>query len=357
MEKSPKNTNKNSLLLLFVLLLLSLSFSLPLGAGQRRGPSVGIVESVTGKGKAFVIRGKEVEEAKVGQTLYNFSEIMTEEGAQVSVASFNDLKFHLSGQGHVQVVDRLTLELKRGYLWAQSYKRRRFTIQTPNAHILYEGVHGGGELVVSYDGGTEKSQVLVISGAVKVSNLLQRYPQIPLSGGEFSFVDNDYNRGVPRQGTMVGYRSFQKVTALFEGVSLLPGSTYIEGVIARRRPPKRPSVSSSGKRRPASYFRPPFRPSYRKKSGASLNIFGRRPPLFLSFPFLTRKESTTTSWQQQRPGQQRLPASTSTSSIPRAEGFEQALLEAYEKQKRHKKQVNRLIKEFKNYQQDYQTTY
>ena len=156
----------------------------------------------------------------MGDYLYDFSEVMTEEGAQVSFSDYYDHQFHLAGSGHLKIMNKI-VELVRGYLWVQSYRATKipFNIQTANSSVKYYD----GEAIISFDSLVGKSQIMVLKGDFRIGNILHkvRHFDVVVADGEFSSVDNEFNGGNPRGTTPVGYKSFQKVLSLFTGIKPL----------------------------------------------------------------------------------------------------------------------------------------
>jgi len=167
------------------------------------------------KGYAFAVKEGQTVKLHVGDVVNDFSEIMTEEGAQISFRDFHDHQYHLSGSGYIKLMNR-TIELKRGYLWLQSFSHEKdYRIETANAGILYND----GESIVSFDSASGRSQVLVVSGKVTMENLMEPQLKQDVTSGNFSFVDQEYESGIPRPQTLIGFSSFKKVFALFDGVT------------------------------------------------------------------------------------------------------------------------------------------
>src|SRR6056300_417192 len=69
-------------------------------------------------GNVFMFNDGKVKTLKKGDVIQDLSEIVTEEGAQVSFSDFYDHVYHLAGSGNVKFYNK-ALELKKGYLWLQ----------------------------------------------------------------------------------------------------------------------------------------------------------------------------------------------------------------------------------------------
>ena len=212
-EKSLKI--KNIFLGFLSFLVLS---SLGISGVYAKKKKLGVVEEVWGN--VFLVEEGKTKQLRAGDYLYDFSEVMTEEGAQVSFSDYYDHQFHLAGSGHIKMMNKI-VELVRGYMWVQSYRPTKipFSIQTANSTIKYYD----GEAIVSFDGLGGKSQIMVLKGDFKMGNILHkvRHFDVVVADGEFSSIDNEFNGGNPRATTPVGYQSFQKVLSLFTGIKPL----------------------------------------------------------------------------------------------------------------------------------------
>lgn len=354
-----------------------------------------LVNSV--KGTAFVINnGKQTKVLKPGDHLYDFDEVLTETGGQISFSDYYDHQYHLSGSGHVKLLNRM-VELKRGYLWQQSFTpSKNFITQTANAVVSYSQ----GESIVSFDPYSGKTQLLVIKGRFEFANLLQNFLKLEVRDGQFSFIDNDYEEGRPRDATPLGFSSFKKVTSLFEKVEPMDKDDAYERLKAKptMKLPKR-SIASVKEETPTSGVKPgkiifltkdkkqaqqrkekllqsyeqelselakpvktKFKPSYDKKSAAKVRIFGKS---YVKPTPKSTQQNIAKSQKKVATKSERAPASVDNakslnsgkkSPQPSSE-FEKSVLDAYKNQMRHNQETNDLIKDLKNYKQDYKTSY
>ena len=120
---------KNIFLGIFSFIVL---FSLGTGDVYSKKKKLGVVEEVWGN--VFLVEEGKTKQLRAGDYLYDFSEVMTEEGAQVSFSDYYDHQFHLAGSGHIKMMNKI-VELVRGYLWVQSYRPTKipFNIHYPIA--------------------------------------------------------------------------------------------------------------------------------------------------------------------------------------------------------------------------------
>lgn len=167
------------------------------------------------KGEGFISYKGKTREMRKGDVIEVGSEIVIENHGQVSFTDNADHRFHLGNASSASVTAK-SIELRAGDLWFQSLnKNDEYQIQTANAVVNYQG----GEAILSYDSVKGKTQLMVINSMMKLSNL--RAPELNLSVGEglFSFIDNAYDEGAPRDPTPVGEKTFGQLTALFKGIT------------------------------------------------------------------------------------------------------------------------------------------
>lgn len=167
------------------------------------------------KGEGFISYKGKTRELKKGDAIDSGSEIVIEHRGQVTFTDNADHRFHL-GNSSSAYVQGSSVELRSGDLWFQSLnKNEDYKIQTVNATVNYQG----GEAILSYDSLKGKTQLMVINGMMKLGNL--RAPELNLSvaEGHFSFIDNAYDEGAPRDPTPVGEKTYGELAGLFKGIS------------------------------------------------------------------------------------------------------------------------------------------
>ena len=103
-EKSLKI--KNIFLGFLSFLVLS---SLGISGVYAKKKKLGVVEEVWGN--VFLVEEGKTKQLRAGDYLYDFSEVMTEEGAQVSFSDYYDHQFHLAGSGHIKMILSLVFGL------------------------------------------------------------------------------------------------------------------------------------------------------------------------------------------------------------------------------------------------------
>jgi hypothetical protein len=166
------------------------------------------------KGNVFAIHQGVTYKLNMGDYIEDFVEILTEENGQISFSDFHDHTYHVSGSGHIKVMNKIT-EIRSGSLWVQSDNRMEdFFIQSSNSNSIYRN----GEFIVDYDSDKGKSELLVINGDVDFSNILESHLKYTVNAGQFSYVSQDYEDGLPRNPTNIGFKSFKTAMSPFKGI-------------------------------------------------------------------------------------------------------------------------------------------
>lgn len=166
------------------------------------------------KGSGFISHMGKTHEIQKGEILYVESEIVVESAGQVTFTDNADHRFHIGHSSSVALFPT-KVELRSGDVWIQSInKQDNYTVTTANAEVSYSG----GESIVSYDSLKGKTQVMVINGMMKVANLRAPELNLNVAEGNFSFVDLNYEEGMPRDPTPVGEKTYKKLVSLFQGV-------------------------------------------------------------------------------------------------------------------------------------------
>ena len=190
---------------IFVIILPSIVIAAPLQFGR-------IVDI---KGSGFISFEGQTHEIKKGEVIYVNSEIIIEHSGQVVFTDNADHKFHL-GNASSAAVFAGKVELRNGDMWVQSLnKTDDYLLTSANASVNYTG----GEAIFSYDSIKGKTQLMVINGLMKLSNLRSPELNLNVAEGNFSFVDPTFDEGMPRDPTPVGKKTYGELVSLFPGAS------------------------------------------------------------------------------------------------------------------------------------------
>lgn len=312
-----------------------------------------IVSSVSGN--AFYMLNGQTKYLHQGDKIENNAQVITEVGSEITLMDYYDHKFHIAGSGHVKL-NANTLGLERGYVWIQSYNpRESFYVKTSNSKVSYND----GEAVVSFDPNNGKTQVMTIKGEFNLANAIETQLNVPVMEGQFSFVTNDYESGMPRQPVSIGENSYHKVASLFDDV------TPMNNLFPTAVTPKAPSRGiASVTEEPTgvkviSHPTTPVNMEVVKKSYdrelKKVAVMKERIDEQKSFHRKSAVKLTIFKPTVQEPS--RLPASVPEVAPMESDPFEKTLQKAYDNQPRHSNEVNKLIEELKDYNQDYDLVY
>lgn len=191
--------------ILAVLALPTLAFAAPVQFGR-------VVDI---KGSGFVSFEGQTHELKKGEVLYANSEIIIENGGHATFTDNADHQFHM-GTASTAAIYAGKVELRSGDVWVQSInKTDDYILTSANAKVNYTG----GEAILSYDSVKGKTQLMVINGLMKFSNLRTPELNLTVAEGNFSFVDPSFEEGMPRDPTPVGEKTYGQLVAMFPGIA------------------------------------------------------------------------------------------------------------------------------------------
>jgi hypothetical protein len=334
------------------------------------------------KGDAFVNMGGKLSKLQPGQNLFEMNTITTGLGAQVAFNDFFDHVYHLAGEGQVQIRPQI-IQLHRGYFWIQSLGKHQqiFQVTTANAKLYYSHGHG----VLSFDADSGRTQFMSVQGVFGFGNLLQPELDVKVTTGEFSFVDNEFQEGVPRYATAIGRQTFDQVVSLFPGIKkdhkLAPEYQFLVESKKESAPSRAPAsveevqagsiiyipiskqLSQTQKQReslidsykakpqgraPASVTKQPQKTSRAHPSNVEVRVFGSDVQAKQSSTGTRAPASVAPSSAKQIIQAARSPASLGA----QLDVFEKGLQRQYQQQQPHSDEVNQLLRELKNYQMD-----
>lgn len=167
------------------------------------------------KGSGFISYDGHTHEIKKGEIIYVNSELIIEHSGQVTFTDNADHQFHLTSASSV-FLSIGQVELRNGNIWVQSInKMEKSSLVSANAKVDFEG----GEAIFSYDSLKGKTQLMVINGLMKLENLRAPELNLTVAEGNFSFVDQGFEEGMPRDPTPVGEKSYGLLVKMFHGIS------------------------------------------------------------------------------------------------------------------------------------------
>ncbi|GEM_PF-2069292 len=374
--------------------LTSIFCAMAFFCGQASAKPLVLVSKLTGN--AFSVFNDATKQLREGDYLDDFSTVMTEEGATISLSDFHDHKYHLAGSGMIKMYNGI-LEVLRGYVLIQSFGTDagvNYRLQTSNAISTY--THG--DAVISFDPLAGRTELLVLNGKFEFKNSIHDDLGVTLQRSEFSFVDNNYDKGIPRLPTRIGEKSYGQISSMFskflsdeykyaqtknvreesifrgvasvssaDGVSAKESGATAGGKIIYRRPYERKQFdldsyySKKVTKIDSDRINQKFRPEYSVKTGVAVKIYGNTSRSIASIPS-SKKIAKERSFVQRKPAsilinpQVTISQDATTINVaPNA--FQNGLMKAYTEQMRHENEVNSLIDELSSYKNSYQKNY
>ena len=307
------------------------------------GP-VGTVKKL--EGKAFLLREGKFTPVYEGDYLEDLDEISTEEGALMIVSDYFDRLYHLSGSSNIKFYNSM-VELRSGVVWMQSRRTTKKTyLKTSNSQVSFSY----GEAIISLDPYTQKTQVLVLGGEFYLSNLQSISREVMIRGGRFSFVDNKYQKGIPRTPTIIGKGSYDKALSLFPKVVPLSGSRTLA------------VDHSEGKKRSRILASEAYKIDTELTSLHHTILKKTLPKRAKKKSFVKSKKivpvrSYIVKMKKRKKSKLKRSIASKKESIKYGSLFHKDLVQEYKTQKRHSDELNKLIKELKNYKDDFTTQY
>ncbi len=355
---------------------------------QAQAKIIARVLDVGGNSFVFDSRGQS-QQLRFGSKIYDMSEVMVDDSSYLTVLDQSDNIHHLAGGTYAKFFNNL-LEIKNGYVWT-SAKNPAF-INTINSVISYKG----GQFITSVNSSALKTQVLSLTASPKLASSLEPNLSIDVPSGHFSFIDQTYEKGLPRRPTRVGLNSYKSIKGLFANVKGLEKTTFEKTLFSAESPSVvrkiasvEPSVQShptsrigkqkgkvifikTASRNPASVQKESAMDYYKSMMPKPKKKVVKKPKKvkikYFGFDF-NNKESKTSARKSKVvvspsivnkvDNVQRVPASAHTMGIVHDinSAFEKSLNNKVINNRRHSDEVNQLIDELKSFKKDYSKHY
>jgi len=336
------------------------------------------------KGNAFSFnKSGHASQVYNGQHLKDLTELMVEDGSQITIINFYEHTFHISGGSHIRFMNKI-IEVKSGQIWVHSEnEKHQFSIQTANAVSEFNKA----EFILSYNNNEGHSQLLVLGGNVNFYNAIENHLKYTVPAGKFSIISKNYSNGMPRRPTLVGFNSFENIISSFDGVSpqdhsiskMIKTQTFeksknkLKRSIASTSEEELPIGNNSEEKYPdgkiiyyktyessidrdiASSNTPSVMKYYQKKKDEEHKRKMANRPRYIKVRKFSLPEKSKVKMEQKR-----LPASVieSRKLIYEIENdFEKTLVDEFAKQKRHPNEVNQLINDLQSLNKDLDLQY
>jgi len=174
------------------------------------------------EGNAFnFMSSKKAKQLIYGSKIEDASVVMVEDGASISIKDESGRVYHLGGGSQVKIFDKL-VEVQKGFIWVSSSLGKIGTISSANSVVKYTQ----GQFIYNFDNYTSKSQVMVLTGNVQLSNSVEPELLVEVPAGHFSFVDNKVSNGMPRGATRVGMSSYKSFKSVFTNNERIQHKTF-----------------------------------------------------------------------------------------------------------------------------------
>lgn len=354
-------------------------------------------------GNAFMIDSKKsTKTLQYGSKISDLSEVMVEDDSILSLVNHDGHILHITGGSLIKFYNGIS-EIKSGQVWVISKgSTGRGVFHTSNSIVNY----GEGQFIYSFDNVSGKTQVLALTGNLKISNALEPSLKITVPAGHFSLVDQKYENGLPRTATKVGLTSYKNFKNLFVGFDSLRNSKMDQLWSSPRKISKGRGIASvndqfsaekalsrgkiikfttygKGARVPASagasplnYYKsikkqqakkfkkvknnieaPVYYYGFKKEYKVSIKpMVQRMIPLAKIISKKSHYKVPSTTYSPKR-----MPASVGTAGIIKElkekSSFEKSLMQNTTSNKRHTGEVNSLIDELKSYKQEFKKNY
>lgn len=348
------------------------------------------------KGHAFSFQGKgQTKELAYGAKIEEMSVLMVEDDSSLSIKDEYGRVFHLAGGSQVKFFNKM-IDVEKGYVWVSSTLSDSIgTINSANSITKFTQ----GQFIYSFDNEKGKAQILVLSGNVQLSNIVEPNIVVDIPAGSFSFVENEHENGLPRRATRVGLSSYKSMKNIFKESDSFKMESF-DKVFADDMPKRTiasvnqetsiPKNNEMGKgkvifietgksaRIPASASPMNYYKNLKKKVSsknikvktgktAQVNMYGfdldsEHVPVVISLkPTIVNGQKKFAVKPIIKAVEARTPASVGGSNIIKDIQndtlFEKSLGESFESNKRHSEERNELIDELKSYDQVYQKQY
>ena len=372
--------------------LISL-FSITLASAK----TVARIADFGGKSFLFYENGAS-KEIQYADKIPDQSQLMVDDQAYVTLVDDHGNIHYLAGGSFVKIYNNM-LEVQNGYVWTKAHSERPSLINTINSVTKFEK----GEYITTVNSLEKKSQLLVLFGQATFASSTEPNLSIPVRSGEFTFIDQDYENGLPRRPTRVGIASYQQVKSVFANISSLKTDKFeeqflqgkpkagikrqIASVESAHKTKDIPHASSSHKRgsvmyiktyggeqkrEPQSVKKPVGSYDYYKSVKKSVKKVNKAPVKYYGFDF---KKAPKTSAKSSvisvpvRPSVQktdRQPASVRpTSNVAPKQTiindinsvFEKSYKSNLRQNLKHSDEVNELIDELKTFRKDFKKSY
>ncbi|MBC76313.1 MAG: hypothetical protein CME64_09885 [Halobacteriovoraceae bacterium] len=360
----------------------SLALFILLFTAQAQAKIIARVLDVGGNSFVFDSRGQS-KQLRFGSKIYDMSEVMVDDSSYLTVLDQSDNVHHFSGGSYAKFYNNL-LEIKNGYVWTSAKKPA--LINTINSVISYSS----GQFITSVNSSSLKTQVLSLTASPRLASSLEPNLSISVPAGHFSFIDQSYEKGLPRRPTRVGLNSYKNIKGLFANVKGLENTKFEKTLFSNGASSASRKIASvsprpvevtpsrkkgkviflkTAKRGPASVKKESAMDYYKSVLPKPKKKVVKKPKKvkikYYGFDFSKKTKRTIKNTKvviqpvKKKQSVKRVPASAHTRGIINEinSAFEKSLNNKVINNKRHSDEVNQLIDELKSFKKDYSKHY
>ncbi|MDH4468993.1 MAG: hypothetical protein QE271_13120 [Bacteriovoracaceae bacterium] len=187
------------------------------------------------KGKVdFIAQTMAQRPLSVGVFLRPNSKLILTPGSQISLLGPREETIHFAGQTSIELTT-YGVQLRYGSMWLSSHQEQQMLyIESPNGMIQFKRMEG----IITYDTVLKKTQVFVISGNAMLANAYIPDKRENLVSGEISFVQRDFQQGLPRKPSLIGKESMHLLLSQFKGIDSRSSDEEFQKLLVQLSPDK-----------------------------------------------------------------------------------------------------------------------
>jgi hypothetical protein len=186
------------------------------------------------KGKVdFIAQTAAERPLSVGVFLRPNSKLILSPGSQISLLGPKQETIHFAGQSSVELLP-YGVQLRYGSMWISSdQEAHNLYVESPNGMVQFKRMEG----IITYDTVLKKTQIFVITGNAQIANAYIPDKRENLVSGEISFVQRDFQQGLPRKPSLIGKDSMYLLLSQFKGIDSRSRDKEFQSLLAQLTPP------------------------------------------------------------------------------------------------------------------------
>jgi len=186
------------------------------------------------KGKVdFISQTMAERPLSVGVFIKPNSKLILTPGSQISLLGPKQETIHFAGQTSVELLP-YGVQLRYGSMWmASDQEEHTLYVESPNGMVQFKRMEG----IITYDTVLKKTQAFVLTGNAQIANAYIPDKRENLVSGEISFVQRDFQQGLPRKPALIGKDSMYLLLSQFKGIDSRSRDKEFQTLLAQLSPP------------------------------------------------------------------------------------------------------------------------